>query len=40
MSSDAIIFWELALTLGIVVGFGCWELYKLKKHDDDAEDGK
>jgi|GEM_PF-4926507 len=31
MSSDTIIFLELAITLGVVVGFGVWELRKLKR---------
>jgi hypothetical protein len=31
MSSDWIIGLELALTLGLVVGFGLWELHKLKR---------
>jgi hypothetical protein len=31
MSSEALVFSELALTLGVVLGWGFWELYKLRK---------
>jgi hypothetical protein len=39
MSSDTIIFLEFALTLGLVVGFGVWELRKLKRYKErDGQD--
>jgi hypothetical protein len=31
MTGQALMFSELAITLGAVVGWGLWELYKLKK---------
>lgn len=31
MSSSTLIFLEMAITLVAVVGWGAWELYKLKK---------
>lgn len=31
MSSDVIIFLEISLVLGLCVGWGFWELWKLKK---------
>jgi hypothetical protein len=31
MSSDTIIFIEMLLVLGLVLGFGFWELWKLKR---------
>jgi hypothetical protein len=34
MSSSTIITLELGLTLGVVVGFGLWELYKLRRDRD------
>jgi hypothetical protein len=40
VSSDTIIFLELMITLGIVVGFGLWELHKLKLYERQSEDPK
>jgi hypothetical protein len=31
MSGETLALLEMAITLGIVVGWGVWELYKLKK---------
>lgn len=31
MSPDALVFTEMALVLGLVLGFGFWELWKLKR---------
>ncbi len=31
VSPDAIIFTEMLLVLGLVLGFGFWELWKLKR---------
>ena len=31
MSSDTLIFTEMLLVLGLVVGFGGWELWKLRR---------
>lgn len=31
MSSDAIAFAEMALVLGLVLGVGFWELWKLRR---------
>jgi predicted negative regulator of RcsB-dependent stress response len=31
MSGQALVIAELAITLGVVVGWGVWELHKLKK---------
>jgi hypothetical protein len=31
MSGQTLMISELAITLGVVVGWGLWELYKLKK---------
>jgi hypothetical protein len=31
VSPDAIVFSEMLLALGLVLGFGFWELWKLKK---------
>lgn len=31
MSPDTIIFLEMLLVLGLVVGFGFWELWKLRR---------
>jgi hypothetical protein len=31
LSPDAIIFSEMLLVLGLVLGFGFWELWKLKR---------
>jgi hypothetical protein len=31
VSPDAIIFSEMLLVLGLVLGFGFWELWKLKR---------
>jgi hypothetical protein len=31
MSGSTLFFLELLITLGAVVGWGVWELYKLKK---------
>ncbi len=31
MSSGTIIFLEMALALGLVLGFGGWELWKLRR---------
>ena len=31
MSSGMIIGFEMAITLGVVFGWGFWELYKLKR---------
>ena len=38
MSSDTVIFLELTITLGIVAGFGLWELHKLKRDKDHGGD--
>ena len=37
MSSSVIIGLEMALTLGVVLGFGFWELYKLRRDRNDRE---
>lgn len=39
MTSSVIIGLEMALTLGAVVGFGFWELYKLRR-DRNRSDGE
>jgi hypothetical protein len=31
VSPDSLIFTEMLLVLGLVLGFGFWELWKLKK---------
>lgn len=31
MSSGILVFGEMLLVLGLVVGFGVWELWKLKR---------
>jgi hypothetical protein len=31
MSGETLVFLELMITLGVVVGWGLWELHKLKK---------
>lgn len=40
MSGDTIIFLELAITLGLVLGFGSWELWKLKRDKDKGDSDK
>jgi hypothetical protein len=37
MSSSVIITLEILLVLGVVVGFGAWELVKLKRYRDQEK---